>query len=87
MNSGALLDVSAMLQARFSKKRNRNEEEKSSSSRVVEGRRPHIENDGKGQSWRHQNRQGIEADTGGHWCNGSKTRGVLEYAGMNSATK
>jgi hypothetical protein len=51
-------------------------EEKTSSSLVVKGRRSHTEDDGERQGRRVQNRQGID---------GSKTWGVVEYAGISSA--
>ena len=46
---------------------------------MVEGRRSHIKNDGKGATGRYENRQGFEAN---RWCNagdGRKAPRVFEY--------
>jgi hypothetical protein len=58
------------------------QKEKSNSPRVVEGRHSYLEDDGKIQSRRYQNSQGIEAHTGRNECHGSKTRGVPEHSWM-----
>jgi hypothetical protein len=47
----ALLNEFAVIKSPLRKNRNRNEKEKSCSSRVVKGRRSHVENNGKIQSW------------------------------------
>ena len=85
--NGAHCKLNALCYKPGSQKGNRNEEQKSSSSRVVQRGRTHVENDGEGQSWRYENRQGIEAFTRRNECDGSKARGVARYSWMTLHTQ
>ena len=55
------------------------QEEESSSSRVVKGRRPHAEDDGKIKSGRCQDRKGVEANDWRDRGQGASTRCVAGY--------